>query len=107
MTKESNYIFYDVTDQALELIGVLPLFEVWENDNNKYFTPLDTDFEVLRAVNMGRKVCMTIGTLDNDKVIIRHGITSWMDCKRIIHEGFLYIKFNDLLQCEKSFNNCT
>jgi hypothetical protein len=32
---------------------------------------------------------------------------TWDKCKKIIHEGFVYVKFNDLLQCEKSFNNCT
>jgi len=31
----------------------------------------------------------------------------WDNCKKIIHDGFVYVKFNDLLQCEKSFNNCT
>lgn len=31
----------------------------------------------------------------------------WDKCKKIIHEGFVYVKYNDLLECEKSFNNCT
>lgn len=30
-----------------------------------------------------------------------------MDCKRIVHEGFVYVKLNDILHCKKSFNNCT
>jgi hypothetical protein len=31
----------------------------------------------------------------------------WNNCKKIIHEGFVYVKYNDLLECEKSFKNCT
>lgn len=31
----------------------------------------------------------------------------WDNCKKIIHEGFVYVKYNDLLQCKKSLNNCT
>ena len=31
----------------------------------------------------------------------------WDNCKKIIHEGFVYVKYNDLLECEKSFKNCT
>jgi hypothetical protein len=31
----------------------------------------------------------------------------WVKCKKIIYEGFVYIKYSDLLECEKSFNNCT
>ena len=27
----------------------------------------------------------------------------WDNCKKIVHEGFVYVKFNDLLQCEKKF----
>jgi hypothetical protein len=36
----------------------------------------------------------------------QHGY-NWINCKKIIHEGFVYVKYNDLLECEKSFNNCT
>lgn len=32
---------------------------------------------------------------------------TWDKCKKIIHEGFVYVKYNDLLECEKSFKNCT
>ena len=32
---------------------------------------------------------------------------TWDKCKKIIHEGFVYVRYNDLLECEKSFNNCT
>lgn len=28
---------------------------------------------------------------------------TWDNCKKIVHEGFVYVKFNDLLQCEKKF----
>lgn len=31
----------------------------------------------------------------------------WDNCKKIIHEGFVYVKYNDLIQCKKSLNNCT
>lgn len=103
MKAHENYIFYDVTDKSLELIGILPLYELWEDDFNKYYTPLEYDYEVQRALTMNHKVCMAIGTLDNDRVIIRNGINSWMDCKKIVHEGFVYVKFNDLLHCEKKF----
>ena len=27
----------------------------------------------------------------------------WDNCKKIVHEGFVYVKFNDLLHCEKKF----
>jgi hypothetical protein len=36
----------------------------------------------------------------------QHGY-NWINCKKIIHEGFVYVRYNDLLECEKSFNNCT
>jgi hypothetical protein len=36
----------------------------------------------------------------------QHGY-NWVNCKKIIYEGFVYIKYSDLLECEKSFNNCT
>jgi hypothetical protein len=32
---------------------------------------------------------------------------TWDKCKKIVHEGFVYVRYNDLLECEKSFNNCT
>jgi hypothetical protein len=28
---------------------------------------------------------------------------TWDNCKKIVHEGFVYVKFNDLLKCEKKF----
>jgi hypothetical protein len=31
----------------------------------------------------------------------------WDNCKKIIHEGFVYVKYNDIIQCKKSLNNCT
>lgn len=27
----------------------------------------------------------------------------WDNCKKIVHDGFVYVKLNDLLQCEKKF----
>jgi hypothetical protein len=36
----------------------------------------------------------------------QHGY-NWINCKKIIHEGFVYVRYNDLLECEKSFKNCT
>jgi len=35
--------------------------------------------------------------------ISEQGEYNLMDCKRIVHEGFVYVKLNDLLHVKKKF----
>lgn len=88
-------IYLNVHDKARALWGIVDLFVLWEKENINHRINIATEDELLFFLNQeGRYVCMEIGHTDE---LIRPSIEKWNEADKITHNGYLYIRCNDIL----------
>jgi hypothetical protein len=99
-----GYIWMNVSDKAQEVFDskLFQLQEVWfrEEDNKVMRIPIDTQDDLHRAVaTIGRFICIYMGRIEDSISVGFVTQDSWSAADKITHEGFTYVKFNDLKFC--------
>lgn len=96
-----NKIYLDVTDQAKKLFGALDLFIVWTKENKTHNLPIVSLRDLAYGLkNNNMHVCIEVGTEDALLCIIQRHLPNLDKMNTITHEGFVYVKYNDILNCE-------
>jgi hypothetical protein len=93
-------LYMDVTPQAQELwqSHSFELFVVWEKSTTTYKLPITTDDELTYALSQeGKHICIEIGSADDLSSILSMKSFKWDRADTITHNGFVYVKYNDLL----------
>lgn len=89
-------VFMDVTKDAdnVRKADLFTLYEVWEKDGkvHKYMITDINDFR--RAVSTKHAICVLVGSLKDKRTVITQ--SSWEGADKIMHEGFIYVKYSDL-----------
>lgn len=96
-----NKIYLDITPHAEKLFNVLDLFMVWKKKGKTYRLPIFTDKELTYALKTEHMhVCIEVGKVEELSYLIAKPLTNLDKMNTITHEGFIYVKYNDISNCE-------
>lgn len=91
-------LYLNVTPQAKKLWQSVDLFVLWEKGDKTYRLPINTEEELNFALHQeGKSICMEIGTEDELSLYIHKNIEKWSQADTITHNGFIYVRCNDIL----------
>jgi hypothetical protein len=93
-------LYMNVTPHAYELWRgkTLDLFVVWEKGATVYKLPILEEVELTYALTQeGKHICIEIGSAEQLSDLLKIKSFKWEKADTITHEGFLYVKYNDLL----------
>lgn len=89
-------VFMEVTHMADQVrkADLFTLYEVWEKNGevHKHLLTDCADFE--RAKSTNHAICVDVGSLRDRNALITQ--SSWEGADKIMHEGFIYVKYSDL-----------
>ena len=91
-------LYKNVTPHAHELFHHMELFVLWEKGDTTYRLPIDSLQELKYAIGQqGKYICIEVGTLEELSKFVSMKSFKWDKADTITHEGFIYVKYNDLL----------
>ncbi len=93
-------LYMNVTPHAFELwrSKTFDLFVLWEKGSTVYKIPILEEVELTYAMTQeGKYICIEIGSAEQLSDLLKIKSFKWEKADTIIHEGFVYIKYNDLL----------
>ena len=82
----------DVTSKAYKIFdaNIFNLYIVWEKGTTTYKLPVTEKSDIDVAIQYKKFICIEIGPACNC------GIDKWSDADKIIHEGYVYVKYSDI-----------
>jgi hypothetical protein len=95
-----GYLYLNVTAHANELwqSKSIELFVLWEKGNTTYRLPVMSEEELTFALNQdGKNICIEIGTAEELSGLFEQRIDKLSTADTITHNGFLYVRCNDIL----------
>jgi hypothetical protein len=93
-------LWLDVTDKAEKLFkaDVFQLFFVWESEGKTLRIPIDDEDDLKYALNNKGIICLIIEGDVSDVTDITKD--SWESADKISHNGFIYVRYSDLIFCK-------
>ena len=102
----SEGMLFFVVDKESNIImkhDVFTLFKVWHNGEDWESKVISNEADLIKAKNdKGIFVCLGLGRLDASMILPCLPDGRWNNADTIVHEGFVYVKANDLLFCNKN-----
>lgn len=89
-------LYLDVTEQAQILFPQVPLFAVWQKGETIYRLPITTGIELHFALDNDKSVCLEVADARLIRRLYGSPKLKFEDADFITHNGFLYVKYNDL-----------
>lgn len=81
-----------------ELIGKIDLFALWIANGQNYKLPIThaIEYEFIISKVPDAVICLEVGDINELSDIIPPHKERWNEAHKITHEGFLYIRVNDI-----------
>lgn len=91
-------LYLDVTKNAQPLFGILDLFVLWKKGDTTHKLPITSSEELRFALAQeGKQVCIEVASREEIAQVITRAAINWSSVDTITHNGFIYVKYNDLL----------
>jgi hypothetical protein len=91
-------IYLDITDSASSLFGIIDLFVLWKKGDTTHRLPIGSSEELRFALAQeGKRIGIEVGAKEDILPVLNRGALNWSAVDTITHNGFIYVKYNDLL----------
>lgn len=99
---KEGFIWLDVTEDANKIFfcNLFNLFLVWEKDGNTFRVPIEDEIDLDYAIEIGGRICIEIGNSSGSDKIEFVTRDSWNSADKITHNGYVYVRYNDLSFCK-------
>jgi hypothetical protein len=98
-------LFFAVDKESNNIMkhDVFTLFKVWHDEEDWQSKVIKNEAELIQAKNEKNIfICLSLGRLDASMILPCIPEGRWNNADTIVHEGFVYVKANDLLFCNKN-----
>jgi len=96
-------VFYSVTKESEKIMRnhLFTLFKVYHDGNEWQSKAILNEAELIQAKinDYSQHVCICLGTLDASMILPCLPDGRWNNAASVVHDGFVYVKANDLLFC--------
>jgi hypothetical protein len=98
ITSTDGVIWLDVTDKARKIFEteLFQLYHVWESDGKTMRIPIVDEIDMEYAETTGHPICIEVGRLSDGELSEKVTSGSWKEADKITHNGYVYVKYNDL-----------
>ena len=85
-------LYMDVSSKAFKIFdaNIFDLFILWEKGERTFKIPLMERDEIQVAFDFGKSVCIEVCPTCSC------GVDKWSDADKIIHNGFVYVRYSDI-----------
>jgi len=94
-------VWMDVTEKAKEVYasGLFQLYQFVEDGDMMVRIPIEQHSDIIKTLEQGMMVVIKVGK--NPKLGQHDLITveSWSTADKIMHDGYIYVRYNDLRFC--------
>lgn len=99
---KEGFIWLDITEDANKIFfsNLFSLFLVWQKEGNTFRIPITDEMDLDYAVQVGGKICIEIGSANGSDKIEFVTRDSWNAADKITHNGYVYVRYNDLSFCK-------
>lgn len=87
-------LYMDVTEKAVQILdtNLFDLHVVWQKGDTVYKIPALDREDIEMAIKYGKNICIEVGPQCHCNT------EKWRDADKIVHNGFVYIKYSDFKQ---------
>jgi hypothetical protein len=91
-------VYLNVHAKARRLWGIIDLYLLWTKGSTTYRIPLTGEHELAYALSKDDKtVCIEIGFEEELRPIFPNNLEKIKTAHTITHDGYVYIRMNDIL----------
>ena len=102
ITSTDGVVWIDVSDRARRIFNadLFQLYHVWEHGGRTLRIPIVDEVDLEYAEQTGHPICIEVGRLSKGELSDKVTADSWRDADKITHNGYVYVKYNDLTFCK-------
>jgi len=97
-----GFVWLDVTPKANKIFfsKLFPLYLVWRDNEKTLRIPILDEIDLDYAMGINGMICIEVGDTKDSEAIDFVTLNSWESADKITHNGYVYVRYNDLTFCK-------